>query len=282
MNTRKIFTSNHLFLGITILFVYILSACSNQNTTTEASGKNDVAITIGHAAGPYEDQFKEVIQPILSEQGITVNNKTFTNVIQLNDSVQSGEVHADIFQHTAYLNSYNQQTGADLAPLVKIASPPAGIYSNKQKLNAVPNNAKISIANDPSNTARSLVLLQEAGIIKLKDNLDPLKASPSDIIENPHNVKIVALEAAQLPRSLEDVDYAVIAGALALDSGLKLEQALLLEKVQPDLEIIVAVKKENLDKPWAKALAKAYQSKKYIDYIKTNNKTKDYHIPTNK
>ena len=141
---------------------------------------------------------------------------------------------------------------------------PMGIYSKSRKsLDEAKNGDRISIPNDPSNLARALLLVQQAGLIKLKADVNPLRASELDIVENPKKLKFAPLEAAQLPRSLDDVQFAIINGNFAISSGLKLQDAVVLEKVPDHYLNIAAVKSKDKDSQWAKDLYEAFHSAEF-------------------
>ena len=130
-------------------------------------------------------------------------------------------------------------------------------------LNDIKSGAKVALPNDPSNLARALLVLQQAGLVKVKEGVNPARISELDLAANPHKLKFVALEAAQLPRVLEDADYVVVNGNFAVSSGLKLSEAVVLEKT-PDLYLnVVAVKTGNENSQWAKDLAAAYRSAEF-------------------
>ncbi|ANE45181.1 hypothetical protein SY83_01235 [Paenibacillus swuensis] len=260
-----------------VMIIGVLAACGNSSET--ADDKKE--LKIGFFPGPYADQFKRSIQPILEAKGYKLESVEFTNALQPNTALSDGTIDANIFQHTAFLESYKEQQGVDdLTGLVKIPSAPAGVYSDKFKsLDELKDGAHIGLPNDPSNMARSLILLEKAGILKLKGEADPLTASEKDIAENPKNVKIVPLDAPQLPRALGDVDYAVIPGNTIISASKSLSDSLLLEEPAEDLQIIVAVKEGNKDKTYLKDLAAAYQSPEFKKFIETDEKAKGFSKP---
>jgi D-methionine transport system substrate-binding protein len=139
-----------------------------------------------------------------------------------------------------------------------------GVYSKKHKsLQGIQNGAKVALPNDPSNLARALLVLQQAGLVQVKPGVNPARISELDLAANPHKLKFLPLEAAQLPRVLEDADYVVVNGNFAISSGLKLNDAVVLEKTPDQYLNVVAVKTGNENSQWAKDLAAAYRSAEF-------------------
>lgn len=266
MKTLK-FGKTATLIILALVLVLSLAACGSSS-----DGDADVKeIKVGFMAGPYSDQFKRAIQPILEEKGYDVEVIEFSNAIQPNTSLIDGSIHANVFQHEGYLQSINEKESANIVELIKVPTAPLGIYSDKyDSLDDLEDNAKISLSNDSSNLARSLVLLQDAGLITIKDDIDPLTATERDIIDNPRNIEIVPLEAPQLPRSLPDVDYSVIVGNHVIAAGMKLSEALMLEDPPGIYQIILSVSEENEDAQFAKDLVEAYQSDEYRTFIETD------------
>ncbi|MFC4777097.1 MetQ/NlpA family ABC transporter substrate-binding protein [Paenibacillus sp. GCM10023252] len=269
------FTRTIATLIAILLVTSALAACGK-------SEGDDKALNLGFFPGPYADLFKRGVQPILEKEGYKITITEFTNALQPNTSLSEGKIDANIYQHAAYLESYKEQQNAkELSELIKIPSAPAGIYSKKFKsLDELKDGAIVSLPNDPSNLARSLVLLQTAGLIKLKDGFTPLKASEKDIVENSKNLTLKQLEAPGLPRSLDDVDFAVIPGSNVIASGLKLAEALLLEDPAAELQIIVAVNEKHKDSKKLTALADAYKSDEFKQFIASDDKAKGFSTPS--
>lgn len=145
---------------------------------------------------------------------------------------------------------------------------PIGLYSHKHKrFDELKDGASVSLPNDVTNQARAITLLQQLGWVTLKPGVDPVKSSERDIDANPHKLKLVPLEAAQLPRSLDDVDYAFVNGNFALASGLRLTDALLLEKIPPYYLNLVAVRTAELNRSYVKDIANAYRATEFSRVI---------------
>lgn len=234
-----------------------------------SQAKDPKEIVIGTSSGPYADQIKLGIKPILEKQGYKIKLVEFNDYIQPNFALAEGSLDANVFQHIVYLNEFASKNKLALTDLVKIPTAPIAIYSKKHKsLAEVKEGSSVAMPNDPTNQARALVMLDQLGWIKLRDKIDPLKASERDIAANTKKVKLVALEAAQLPRSLQDVDYSFINGNYALASGIKLTEALITEKISPNYVNLVAIRTADKDKQFAKDIAAAYRSREFLEVTK--------------
>jgi D-methionine transport system substrate-binding protein len=240
-----------------------------------AHAKDPKELVIGTSAGPYADQIKLGIKPILEKQGYKVKLVEFNDYIQPNFALAEGSLDANVFQHIIYLKKFSADHKLALTDLVKIPTAPIAIYSQKHKtLNDVKEGTTVALPNDPTNQARALVLLDQLGWIKLKDKVDPLRASEKDVSANIRKIKLIPLEAAQLPRSLQDTDYSFVNGNYALASGLKLKDALIREKISPNYVNLVAVRTADKDKQFARDIAAAYRSREFLDV--TNKHFADY------
>ena len=253
----------------------LLVAALALGLAASVHAKDPKELVIGTSAGPYADQIKLGIKPILEKQGYKVKLVEFNDYIQPNFALAEGSLDANVFQHIIYLTKFSADHKLALTDLVKIPTAPIAIYSQKHKtLNGVKEGTTVALPNDPTNQARALVLLDQLGWIKLKDKVDPLRASEKDIAANLKKIKLVPLEAAQLPRSLQDTDYSFVNGNYALASGLKLKDALIREKISPNYVNLVAVRAADKDKQFAKDIAAAYRSREFLDV--TNKHFADY------
>jgi D-methionine transport system substrate-binding protein len=227
----------------------------------QADKKN---LVIGGTAGSNIDQLKLGIVPILQKKGYTVKLVEFNDYVQPNLALAQGSLDANFFQHLVYLKKFAADQKLDIVELVQGPIAPLGVYSTKRKtLAEVKDGDRITLPNDPSNLARALVLLEQNKLITIKTGIDPIRASEKDVDQNPHKLKFIPLEAAQLPRSLGDAEYAIINGNFAISSGLKLTEAVVLEKPADHYLNVVAVKSADKNTQWAKDLAEAYRSKEY-------------------
>jgi D-methionine transport system substrate-binding protein len=221
-------------------------------------------IVIGATAGPYSDQVKLGIKPILEKKGYRVRIVEFNDYVQPNFALAQGSLDANVFQHIVYLTKFATENKLAISELIKVPTAPIALYSHKHKTLDVKEGAQVALPSDPTNAARSLVVLQDIGWVKLRDGVDPIRASERDVAVNIRKIKLVPIEAAQLPRSLDDVDYAFVNGNFALASGLKITEALALEKTGPAYQNVVAIRTEDKDKPWVKDLADAYRSREFL------------------
>ena len=238
-----------------------LGGLSLQAHAQDPAKKN---LVIGGTAGSNTDQLKAGIVPILEKKGYKVKLVEFNDYVQPNLALAQGSLDANFFQHQVYLKKFAADQKLDLAELVQGPIAPMGVYSTKRKTLAdVKEGDRVTLPNDPSNLARALVLLEQNKLLTLKTGIDPLRATEKDVAENPKKLKFIPLEAAQLPRSLGDTEYAIVNGNFAISSGLKLTEAVVLEKT-PDYYLnVVAVKTADKNTQWAKDIAEAYRSKEF-------------------
>lgn len=225
-------------------------------------------IRVGVTAGPHA-QILEAAKPIAAKAGLDIKIVEFTDYLIPNQALAAGDLEANSFQHLPYLENQIKDRGYKLVSVAETVVYPIGIYSKKVKsLDEIKAGGSIAVPNDPTNGGRVLLLLQALGQIKIRPDAG-LKASPLDVIENPRNLKIVELDAAQLPRSLADVDAAAVNTNFALEAGLDpSKDPIARESADSPYANIIAVKAEDKDKPWVAALVKAYRSpevKAFID-----------------
>lgn len=232
--------------------------------TAGAADPDKKEIRFGATAGPYSDQIRYGIKPLLEKKGYKVTIVEFSDYVQPNLALADGAIDANAFQHVAYLKKFSGDRKLQLSEVIQVPTAPIGIYSRKHKaLTEVKPGASVSLPNDPSNLARAIAMLQQIGWITLKAGTDPIRASERDIEGNPNKLKLIQLEAAQLPRSLDDVDFAFVNGNFALSSGLKLTEALSLEKIPDYYMNLVAVRTADTGKPFVKDIREAYQSPEF-------------------
>lgn len=229
-----------------------------------AHAQEKKALTLGATAGSNFDQLKLGIKPVLEKKGYTVKLVEFNDYVQPNLALAQGSLDANLFQHIIYLKKFSADKGLNLVDITKAPIAPLGLYSKKRKsLADVKDGDRITLPNDPSNLARALVFLEANKLIKVKAGLDPLKVTEKDVAENPRKLVLTPIEAAQLPRTLEDAEFALINGNFAISSGLKLTEAVVLEKTPDHYLNVVAVKADDKDKAWAKDIAAAFRSPEY-------------------
>lgn len=237
-------------------------------------------LRVGFMPGPYRDAFTHGIEPQLRKRGYTVKYVEFSQGVQPNDAVARGQIDANIFQHSLYLDATNRQQGFDLVPVVHVPTPPMGLYSRRHRsLDTVPEGATVTLPADPVNAARALNILAAIGWVGLKPGVSPLSVSERDIASNPKRLKLVPLDAAQAPRSLADADLAAVQGNFAVASGLKLTEALKLEDMTLPYVNVVAVKRGNEGAKFAKDIAAAYQSPEFQKFFRANPAWAGYRLP---
>ena len=206
-----------------------------------------------------------MVKPILAKEGYTLDIVEFTDYVTPNTALAQGQLDANFFQHIPYLQSFSKERNLDLDYTVKVELEPMGLYSNKyKKLSDLKAGSTIAIPNDATNEARALRILEKAGLLKLKSGELVTKL---DITENPKNFKITELDAPQLPRVLKDVDAAVINSNFALEANLKLTDALAVESKDSPYANVLAVRKEDKNKPYIQALSKALNSPEVKKFI---------------
>ena len=249
---------------------------SSEAASTAETGSDLAGTTIKVAASPTPHaEILGVAKDLLAEQGITLDIIEFSDYVQPNMVTESGEVDANYFQHQPYLDSFNEENGTHLVSVGDIHYEPLGIYPGKSKsLDEISDGAVIAVPNDTTNEARALQLLAAQGIISIREDAG-LTATVNDITENPHNVQVEELEAAQLPRTLADVDYAVMNGNYALEAGFSVSKDALAtedansEAAQTYANVLV-VKEGNENNPGVQALLKALKSQEVKDFINEN------------
>lgn len=246
------------------------SASSAASSSAESSASDDKTITIGASPSPHAVILNEMADDFAAE-GYTLEVVEFTDYVQPNNALEAGDLDANYFQHGPYLDNFNEENGTHLVAACEVHYEPMGIFSDSlTNLDSIPDGAKVAVPNDTTNEARALLLLQENGLITLKEGAD-ITATKMDIEENPKNLEIVELEAAQIPRSLPDVDFAVVNGNYALDAGLKFSDALVVEAADSiaaqTYANIVAVREGEENSEKAKVIKKVLTSDKCKQFI---------------
>ena len=246
------------------------AAESEKATEAAAASGETVKIKIGATPSPHAE-ILEAAKDALKKKGVEIEIVTYNDYVQPNIATEEGQIDANYFQHQPYLDDFNKENNTHVVSVGKIHYEPFGIYAGKSKdLKAIQDGAKIAVPNDTTNEARALLLLEANGIIKLKDGAG-LTATKQDIVENPHNVEIYEVEAAQIPRSLDSVDFACMNGNFAIQANYKPSEALATEKSDSEAAQtyanIIAVAEKNKDAAWAKTLVEVLTSKEIQDFI---------------
>lgn len=255
-----------------VLVVGALTGCGSSKSESSEKKTDDKKITVAASATPHAEILEEA-KTLLKDKGYELEVKVFDDYVQPNNVVESGEFDANYFQHVPYLEQFNEERGTHLVVAGKIHYEPFGIYpGTKKDLKDIAKGDKIAVPNDTTNEARALLLLQDNGIIKLKDGAG-IKATVNDIEENPNNIEIVELEAAQVPRVVNEVAYVVLNGNYALEANYTVKKdALAYEKSDSEAAKtyvnVIAVKEGNENSEKIKALVDVLKSdsiKKFID-----------------
>ena len=265
MKLRKTIVS---LVALTILALGA-AGCGGGDKKAAAPDGGGKVIKIGATAGAHA----EVVHAVAAEakkQGLDVKVVEFTDYITPDKALAEGNLDLNAYQHVPFLNNFNKQNNTKLVPIGNTILIRQGIISNKvHDLKDVPDGATVAIPNDPTNGGRGLLLLQQASLLKLKDGTG-YKATPKDVVENPKHLKFKELEAAQLPRSLDDVDLATITMNYVLSSGIDVKkQGLFWEKKDEPLAVMVlAAREQDKDRPEFKKIVAIYKSdaiKKFIE-----------------
>jgi len=251
-----------------LLCLGVMAGCGGDNKP--ADDGQLVKLKVGASPTPHAEILAQVKED-LKAQGVDLEIVEYTDYVQPNLAVESGDLDANFFQHKPYMDDFNEEQGTHLVSVASIHYEPMGVYAGKTaSLDALPDGAKVAVPNDTTNEARALLLLQDLGIIKLKEDAG-LTATKLDVVENPKNIELIEAEAAQLPRSLPDVDIAVINGNYAIQGGLKVSDALAAEDkdalAATTFANIITVKEGREEDEAIVKLINALQSEKIKTYI---------------
>lgn len=262
--TIKLFTVAALSALIAVSAA-ALSACKKEDENT---------IRIGASPTPHAEILKSVVKDELAKQGYTLEVVEYNDYVLPNTATEQGELDANYFQHNLYLEDFNAGYKTHLKAVAQVHYEPFGVYRGSYKsgsLSDLPANSKVLIPNDGTNEARALFLLQKEGLITLKEGITASTAKKTDVKDNPKNLEIIELEAAQIPLSLADGAIGVINGNYALGAGLKLADAVAKEENNDEnvrqYVNVIAVKEGNENKPKIKALVEAVLSDAVKEYV---------------
>lgn len=263
---RNIMKKTILTLALTALTAVALVGCGG--TSTQQDSKK---IVVGASPSPHAEILEQA-KSLMEEKGYELEIKEYTDYVQPNLAVENGDITANFFQHQPYLDQFNTENNTHLVSVASVHYEPFGIYAGKTKsLEELKDGAQVAVPNDTTNEARALLLLQAQGLITLKEDAG-LTATKKDIVENPKNLEILEVEAAQIPHSLQDVDIAVINGNYALSAGLSVkDDALAIESedsVGADTyKNVLVVKEGNEDNEAVKALIEVLHSDEIKNFI---------------
>ena len=235
-------------------------------------------IKVGVSVGEHAE-IMEKVKEVAAGKGLNIDIVEFSDYVVPNQALNDGDLNANSFQHQPYLDNQIADRGFKIESVAKTITTPMGVYSKKVKsLDELADGATVGIPNDPTNGGRALLVLQANGLIKLKPEIG-LKATPADVVENPKNIQFAELDAAQLPRSLDDTDASVINTNYALDAGLNPNtDSIAIEGKESPYANVIAVRTEDKDTPWVKTLIEAYHDDSVKAYI--NDEYKGAVIPS--
>lgn len=277
-NTKKI-----IALAAAAALTLSLAACSGNNSSSTAdnssSDASSTVIRVGASPSPHAE-ILEFAKDQLAAKGYELEIVEFTDYVMPNVALYEGDLDANFFQHTPYLDNYNEQNGTDLVSACKVHFEPMGLYSETlTSVSDVAEGSKVGVPNDPTNEARALNLLEAQGLIKLREGAG-LNATPLDIEENPLNLEFVELEAAQLPRNLSEFAIAAINGNYAIEAGI-LDKVIVNEAADSEsaqeYANILAVRNGELETDKTKALVESLTSDETREFI--NTQYEDQFIP---
>jgi len=256
---------SRLLLGITRTALAFVVSLGVNTAFAQATPKT---ILFGVAPGPYGDLIKQAIAPGLEKKGYKIVLKEFSDYVQPNLALANGATDANLFQHGVYLEKFSADKGLKLSPLIRVPTAGLGLYSNKIKsLDDLKKGDIITLANDPTNLARALRFLAKLDLLTFKKDIDPTQASEKDIEQNPRGLVFKPLEAAQLPRTLDTAAASVVNGNFAIAAGLDLNKALKLEVLDENLKNLIAVKTDDLEKPFVKDIKAVVESDEFLAVV---------------
>ena len=256
------------------LVVGALAGCGSSNSSNGGSAAADsgstTTLTVGASLTPHAEILEQA-KPILAEEGIDLEIVEIEDTVTPNTGLAEGSLDANYFQHQPFLDDFNAENGTDLISAGSIHYEPFGIYAGKTtSLDELPDGAVIAVPNNVTNEARALLLLEQEGVLKLKDGVG-IKATVADIVENPKNIEFKEIAPEQLVRALPDVDVAVINGNYAIEGGLHVKDALATESDQgvaaQTYANIIAVRSEDKDNEAIKKLVEVLKSDEIKQFI---------------
>ena len=276
-------TKKFIALAAAAALTLSLAACSGSNSSSTAdnssSDASSAVIRVGASPSPHAE-ILEFVKDQLADKGYELEIVEFTDYVMPNVALYEGDLDANFFQHTPYLDNYNESNGTDLVSACKVHFEPMGLYSETlTSVSDVAEGSKVGVPNDPTNEARALNLLEAQGLIKLREGAG-LNATPLDIEENPLNLEFVELEAAQLPRNLSEFAIAAINGNYAIEAGI-LDKVIVNESADSEsaqeYANILAVRNGELETDKTKALVEVLGSDATREFI--NTQYQDQFIP---
>ncbi len=258
---------------LTLTFLLGFTACSEKSepgsSETSSPAVDEVKeLKVGFCPGPYSDLWKKAIAPQLEKKGYSIKYVEFSDYVQPNLALSNKEINVNMFQHSKYLKNFSAEHKLELSLVTEIPTVAMGIWSKTTaKITEVKKGAVVTIPNDETNMARGLRVIEAAGLIKLKDGIDKAKATLDDIAQNSLELKIVPTEAAQIPRTLDSADLAVVNGNFAVSAGLNPSESLYNEVLGEGYVNVIAVRTEDLEKQFVKDIKEAATNQEFKSIV---------------
>ncbi|WP_392562878.1 MetQ/NlpA family ABC transporter substrate-binding protein [Orbus sturtevantii] len=267
--------NKYIYLPLLFLFSLFLIACDQKSDSNTVQGAKQ-EIRIGMTPSMHNILMENIVKPRLEELGYRVTLVNFSSLRDSDTALAEGSIDLNAAQHQAYLDTYKREThNDDLVSLVHIPSISAAIFSEKHRsVDEVKKGQIVAIPNDPSNAARALVMLEKLNWITFKEGINLGAASILDIADNVYDLQFRVVLSELIPRMLDEVDFAIMPGGIAWMSKVDAKYAIYYEQLSPNLEILVAVKKQNLDTQWAQVVKKLYQSDEMKQFITEDSDAK--------
>ncbi|MGJ7581654.1 MetQ/NlpA family ABC transporter substrate-binding protein [Variovorax sp. RHLX14] len=266
-------TSRRLVLQAVAAGAFVAAGMPLHAALKEQPGTTKL-LKVGVTSGPHEQVFEVVKRIAERDHGLKIQIVPFTDYSRPNAALEAGDLDANSFQHRPFLAAQVRSRGYRIVGFGRTWIGPIAFYSKKYKsIAALPEGARIAIPNDPANESRSLLLLQKAGVIKLRTGIDPVEgvnATPRDVVDNPRKFRFVEIEAAQLPRTLDDTDASAVNADYALKASLNpARDSILLEDKDGPYACLIAVREQDQAQPWVQQLVRSYQTDEVREFIVT-------------
>lgn len=235
-------------------------------------GEGEV-ITIGASSGPFADMASFALKPVLEEQGYSVEIVEYSDYIQPNNALANGELDANLFQNVLFMDSFNEENGANLKNIIQVPTAPMGLYSSEfSSLEDIKSGSEVALPLDPVNSSRGFLTLQDAGLIKISEDADMFAIDEVDIIDNKKNLEFIYQDAGQLPRSVEQIGLSLVPGNFALASEMNLDDALTLENMNENFRNQIVINGDDTGSKVEEDLIKAVESDEFNEVIDTDFK----------
>lgn len=260
----------YIYLPLLYLFSLFLIGCDQKTESNDGNAPEvKKEIKVGMTASMHNILMEQIVKPRLEQQGYKVTLINFSSLRDSDTALTDGDIDINAAQHQSYLDTFMRKTNTDdLVSLVHIPSISAALFSEKHtSVDEVQKGQTILIPNDPSNTSRALIMLEKLNWITFKEGTDLGAASVLDIAENKYDLQFKVVLSELMPRMLDEVDYAIMPGGIAWMSKVDSKYAIYFEQLSPNLEILVAIKKQNVNTPWAQDIKKLYQSDEMKKFI---------------